>query len=101
MKPQHLVVVVLPLIAGGGAYWYQTTQPFDRAPILEVPETVDVGECEPGKVVTANFTLGNRGRGLLHLEDFTTNCGCTVVEQELDGGQFGVSSVDVEPGHNA
>lgn len=56
----------------------------DDAPKLSIPAPrVDVGEVIDGQKVPVEFTIRNDGRRELILRDFRTDCGCTLLENDL------------------
>jgi GTPase len=40
----------------------------------------DFGVIKPGMVVSHAFIIQNDSKGVLHIKDITTSCGCTVSE---------------------
>src|SRR5260370_37370564 len=67
-------------------------------PVLDYPATIDLGGRERGDIATGRFTVTNKGRGGLLLDQFATSCSCAGVEREVDGKFRRVGSVYVPAG---
>ncbi len=101
MRPnaQLRFLVLLPL-AGAALAWSgrYAWDHWATTAALDYPPTVDLGEREYGEVAVGRFTVTNRGRGELVLDEFFTSCSCAGVEREADGRFWRVESVLVPPG---
>lgn len=67
-------------------------------PVLESPETVDLGEQEIGATAVGQFVVRNAGTAELVLSEFRTSCSCAGVERLVNGNVHPVESVVVAPG---
>jgi hypothetical protein len=70
------------------------------APKLVCPDRIDMGAGEIGKVCHAQFSMANRGRSELVLDQIRTNCGCSGLERERDGVYERVESIRLAPGEH-
>jgi hypothetical protein len=77
------VAGAVALTAAVGASGLHRLRP--AGPALGWPQTVDLGERERGSVAEARFELRNDGGGVLHLDDFRSDCSCNVLEVEAEG----------------
>jgi hypothetical protein len=69
------------------------------------PETIEFGEVDPGKPVTATLTITNTGSSPITIESIKGGCGCTTVSAPpkgpvASGGSFTVD-VTMDPGTKA
>jgi hypothetical protein len=105
MMKRVLVFLVLPLLVGAGSFVVTRTDAIPRIeawwrgdPAIDLPEVIDVGECEQWKVVTGRFRVANRGGRVLEIRDVRTDCGCSGVERESGEGRVRVAALDLPPG---
>ncbi|MGI8979756.1 MAG: hypothetical protein ACR2FY_11080 [Pirellulaceae bacterium] len=106
MKLRYLVWVLVPLLIGLSVYAARRNSRSLRAlarigPVLECPETLDLGERELGEVALSRFTVANRGGGQLEITAVRSNCSCTGLEQELEGVFVRVESLRLSAGEKA
>ncbi len=67
-------------------------------PILVCPSELDLGEHEIGAVVIGRLEVANRGGQPLVIENVSTNCSCTGLEEEQNGNYVRVDRLVVAPG---
>lgn len=70
-------------------------------PRLDAPDVIELGERQQGAVVTSQFAIKNAGRSELHIREVRASCGCTGVEQAINGKFFRITSLDLAPGQSA
>jgi hypothetical protein len=71
------------------------------SPVIDCPAKLDLGEHEKGEIVVAPFTIANRGGGELLINEITSNCGCTGMEREENGGYKRLQSLRLKSGEEA
>ncbi len=70
-------------------------------PEIAYPAKLGLGEQELGDQVTVPFTITNRGRALLVIENIRSNCACTGMEVQTAGRYSRIDSLRVKPGDHA
>src|SRR5262245_43962701 len=65
-------------------------------PIIEYPRTMDLGEHESGEELVVPFTISNHGDGTLVVDEVRTSCGCTGMEEAIEGRVVTIQSLTVE-----
>lgn len=83
MRDRLVVVAILAALVTSGGYLGQSAlSPGDTTPgpVLEAPEEIDFGLCNPGPVET-RFTIRNPGQSPLELRDIRSGCGCAVLQR--------------------
>src|SRR5207249_4477033 len=96
------------MLAGAVSYFVGTGQ-FLRAwssilkldPVADHPAKLDLGDHEMGDQVVTPFTIANRGGSDLLIDEIRTNCSCSGMEREQDGGFFRLESLRLKPGEEA
>jgi hypothetical protein len=68
------------------------------APIVECPETVNLGSQERGQVASAPLTIKNRGRSELVIDQVSSSCSCSGLEREEAGSLVPVRELRLAPG---
>jgi hypothetical protein len=108
MKTQTLYWLALPLLVGILSYTAATKgwlpgwfSPAEGDPVLAYPARLDLGEREAGEEVIVPFTIANRGRGPLTIDDISTNCSCTGMERIQDGHYVRIESLTLNAGEEA
>jgi hypothetical protein len=105
MKIRVLFWLLVPALAGILSYFASTGQ-LRRAwlsvvqgqPEIHYPAKLNLGGHEIGEVVVAPFTIANRGRSELVIDQVRTNCSCTGMEQVRDGHYVRVESLRLQRG---
>lgn len=95
-----LIWILLPCMAGSigfgiasGFIKRQWAIHVESVPIVEFPARIDLGEHEEGEVVNAYFSITNRGKGELTIDQIRTSCSCLGLEKEVDGKFVRVESL--------
>jgi hypothetical protein len=99
IKVRLLAVALIPVVAAAATWSGQYG--FDRwiaRPVLDYPPTIDLGDRERGEVAIGRFSITNRGRAKLVLDQFSTSCSCAGVEREIEGQWQRVESLGIPPG---
>lgn len=68
------------------------------SPVLECPDSLDLGERELGEVTLSRFSIANRGGGQLEITNIQANCSCAGLEQERNGEFVRVKSLSIAAG---
>jgi hypothetical protein len=103
MKLRVIVWIGVPVFIGVSVYgartgmvarqWATLTR---AAPVADYPARIDLGEREIGEQATANFTIANRGGGVLMVDQIRANCSCSALERDADGRIATVESLRLE-----
>jgi hypothetical protein len=108
MRRQTLYWLALPLVVGALAYFASSGElrrtwslAFGADPVIDYPEVLELGEREIGDQVVAPFTITNRGRGLLTIDQVQTNCSCSGIEEQAEASFSRVDSLSLRPGERA
>ena len=99
-----VIAATVGLMAFGLARWRSPSRAlawFSGRPILECPYEIDLGSRDVGDMVIVPFRIANRGRSTLEVSDFQNSCGCSGLDQIIDGQSASVSSLSVQPGGDA
>lgn len=67
-------------------------------PIAEYPNVVELGSRERGEVAVARFVVANRGRSMLVMDRFLSNCSCSGIERRRGNEFHGFEELRVAPG---
>src|SRR5262245_39171196 len=70
-------------------------------PLIELPDTISIGNREMGDIVVVPFSIGNRGDQELVVDQVHTSCSCTGMEQQKDGKFYRVEAMRLRPGERA
>lgn len=100
MKRWYVAWLLVPVLIGVSVFAVRRNERslriFSRwSPVLECPESLDLGERELGEVALSHFTIANRGGGQLEITDVRANCSCTGLEQERNGEFVRVKSLSL------
>lgn len=95
-----LFLVSIPLVTASltMGFRYADAHWFGNIPILECPQTLDLGEWNSGEVALGHFQIKNGGKRTLTAKEFSTSCSCVAVEREIDGHFSRVKTIDLSPG---
>jgi hypothetical protein len=92
MKLRHLGWVIVPILVGAASYVARPDHLKRRwkiwtgsDPIIECPQSLDMGEHELGEIAVARFFVANRGGKELIIDQVRTNCSCSGLEREENG----------------
>jgi hypothetical protein len=84
------------------ALWNRGWRAFWKlSPVIDCPAKLDLGEHEKGDIVVVPFTIANRGGGELLIDEITSNCSCTGMEREENGGYKKLQSLRLKSGEEA
>jgi hypothetical protein len=85
MKSIYILVCILAVVLGGAYATYgHRLRLLTNEPVLEIIETVDMGELDRGDVVEVYVPIRNNGRSDLVIEGIRTSCGCVAVGKRGD-----------------
>jgi hypothetical protein len=90
-----LSVVSAALTVGARSAWDRWGR---RDPVVEYERSIDLGERNWGETAVGRFTVRNRGRADLTVEQLQTSCSCAGVERESDGKFYRLESARIPPG---
>lgn len=92
--------IAIPLFSAGFTIAFRSSpaQWFGYVPILECPQTVDLGEWNIGEAAFGSFKIKNAGKRTLVVKEFTTSCSCMGVEREIDGHFSRVQTIEISSG---
>src|SRR5712692_2685203 len=93
-----LAILIFILIA---ASFCASCQFSTKAPVMDCPPVLELGDQENGTKVKAVFAIRNCGREPLVVNGFSTSCGCLSVEIEGRDGPQPVDQVIIQPGEQA
>lgn len=106
--PQLMIWLLLPILVGIAAFGFESgiinrqwTILMRSVPVVEFPAVIDLGEHEQGEVVNSRFTIANRGKGELVIDQIRTTCACAGLEREVDGTFVRVESLRLGPREEA
>lgn len=105
---RYLPWILLPVLCGVIVFGWQSARVrrtwaswAGTAPVINYPSVIDLREQERGKIVVTRFTIVNQGGADLLIDDVRTNCACSGLEREIDGGFFRVESLRLGSGEQA
>ena len=105
MRRSLALWIAVPVLVGILSYWLVSTSFIRKleakltgAPVIEYPQSVDLGEQEQGSVAVAPLTIANRGRSELVVNGIGSSCSCSGLEQEQQGAFVVVSEFRLAPG---
>lgn len=106
MKLRHFLWAIVPILIGLSVYAARRNSRSLRTlarigPVLECPETLDLGKRELGEVALSRFTIANRGGGQLEITGVQSNCSCSGLEQERNGNLVRLESLRLGAGEKA
>jgi hypothetical protein len=95
-------ILISFLFVSGSAFWiYHELYPksnLSSVPVAVFPAVVDLGNCQAGSTVHAEWKVENRGGHILQLIHFQSSCGCSGVEVQ-DGHAWVVpKEISIKPG---
>lgn len=70
---------------------------FKSQPVLECPDTIDLGEQESGEQMIAHFSISNPGRNTLVIDNVRSTCTCSGLERLIEGKYERLDTYEVEP----
>src|SRR5712664_2419787 len=103
-KVRNWLLLLLPIVVATGTaaarlgYFRNCAFWFRSCPVLECPDTIDLGEQESGKVAIGDLSISNSGTTPLVIDQVETSCSCGGLEREMDGQYMRLDSLEVAPG---
>lgn len=70
----------------------------EAPPVIDCPSRIEMGEHEKGERAVKTFTIANLGATELFINDISSNCGCTGLEQEKEGRYERIDSLRIGGG---
>ncbi len=67
-------------------------------PIASFAQSVNLGDCEFGKIVTARMKISNSGQAELRVFGFSTSCSCAAIQIAVDGELRKIGELFLQPG---
>ena len=101
IRPVPVLLTVISLVLGLFCYQFVSKS---RGPtttsniLLEYPESIDLGDRELGDLVMHKFTITNRSKDPILIDQIHTNCSCTGLERDENGSVRGIESLILEAG---
>ena len=98
---RNLLIILLTasIAAVWGVAWYSNRAAPPGVPIIRVPESIDLGECETGQVATSEFDIANDGTADLNIAGVRASCSCTGLETRQPDGRYSkVEALTLLPG---
>lgn len=104
MKLRHLAWIVVPVLVGAASYATRS-EDFRRhwmgwlgsEPVIECPQTIELGVREVGEIAVARFVMANHGGSDLVIDQLATNCACSGLEREENGQLVRIEELRLKP----